>query len=490
MSRPSFLSARRLCGLMLAAAIAMPGQAQSLDDATRAAVLAQTAKTEAGLAEDALAIWRFAEVGYQEHRSTAQLQARLRKNGFKVEAGVAGMPTAFVASFKTGDGPVIGFIAEFDALPGLAQEAVAERKPIAGQAAGHGCGHNVFGAASVASAIAVSKWMREKGIKGEVRVFGAPAEEGGAGKVYMVRAGLFADVDTVLHFHPDDYNAASQIRSLANVSGKFRFHGVAAHAAGAPERGISALDGVQVMNIAVEHLREHVPDGTRIHYVITDGGKAPNVVPDFAEVYYYVRHADPEVVRTVWARVKKAAEGAAIATGTTSDLEVVHGAYPMMPNRTLMAVVDASMRAAPITPWTVEEKAFAAKLSETLAKKKPLDQNVIEPAKFGELLFGSTDVADISWTVPTAGFEAMTWVPGTPGHSWQSAATSGMGIGIKGGELASRTMALSAANLFLNPDIMARAKAELVEARGKDFVYQSMVGDRSPPLDYRMKTER
>lgn len=490
MSRSLSRTARHLGGLMLAATAFAPARAQALDEATRAAVLAQTAKTEAGLEEDAKAIWRFAEVGYQEQHSTAQLQARLRKNGFTVQAGVADMPTAFVASFKTGEGPVIGFIAEFDSLPGLSQEAVAERKPIAGQAAGHGCGHNLFGASSVAAAIAIGKWMRENDIRGEVRVFGSPAEEGGAGKVYMVRAGLFKDVDTVLHFHPDDHNTASQVRTIANISGKFRFHGVAAHAAGAPERGISALDGVQVMNIAVEHLREHVPDGSRIHYVITDGGKAPNVVPDFAEVYYYVRQADPDVVRNIWERVKKAAEGAAIATGTTWDVEVVHGAYPMMPNRTLMAVVDASMRAAPMTPWTAEEKAFAARLSQTLSQKKPLEQNAIEPAKFGEVLFGSTDVADISWVVPTAGFEAMTWVPGTPGHSWQSAATSGMGIGIKGGQLAARTMALSAADLFLHPETIAKAKAELIKARGKDFVYRSMVGDRKPPLDYRNKTER
>jgi aminobenzoyl-glutamate utilization protein B len=229
----------------------------------------------------ALQIWDFAEVGYQETRSSALLQQQLRDAGFSVEANVAGMPTAFVATFGSGK-PVIGILAEFDALPGITQQAVPERAPAKGKDAGHACGHHLFGSASTFAAIAVKDWLAASKRPGTIRLYGTPAEEGGAGKVYMVREGLFKDVDVVLHWHASDRNDASHSTSLANKSAKFRFHGVSAHAAGAPERGRSALDGVEAMNHMVNMMREHVPQETRIHYVITQGGSAPNVIPDFA----------------------------------------------------------------------------------------------------------------------------------------------------------------------------------------------------------------
>ena len=253
-------------------------------------------------------IWGFAEVGYKETKSSALLQETLRKNGFAVQAGVAGIPTAFVATYGSGQ-PVIGILAEYDALPGLAQQAVAEKAPIAGQNAGHGCGHNLFGTASVAAGIEIKKLLKEGQLHGTIKVYGCPAEEGGSGKVYLVRAGLFEGVDAVLHWHPASENATMVGKYIANVSAKFRFHGVAAHAAAAPERGRSALDGVEALDHMVNMMREHVPQETRIHYVITNGGKAPNVVPDFAEVYYYVRHPNRDQVKDVFARVVKAAEG-------------------------------------------------------------------------------------------------------------------------------------------------------------------------------------
>jgi aminobenzoyl-glutamate utilization protein B len=244
-------------------------------------------------------IWDLAEVGFQEYKSAALLQNELKQEGFTVQAGVAGIPTAFVATFGSGK-PVIGLLAEYDALPGITQDASPERKPIEGKKAGHACGHHLFGTGSVASAIAVKNWLKQTGKTGTIKLYGCPAEEGGSGKVYLVREGLFSDTDVVLHWHPRGYNDADPLTSLSNISGKFRFRGLAAHAAAAPERGRSALDGVEAMDYMVNMMREHVPSNTRIHYVITRGGEAPNVVPDFAEVYYYARHPQRQVLQDVW----------------------------------------------------------------------------------------------------------------------------------------------------------------------------------------------
>ncbi|MCS6975260.1 MAG: amidohydrolase, partial [Cyclobacteriaceae bacterium] len=261
----------------------------------------------------ALSIWDYAEVGYKEYKSSALLQDILKKAGFTVEAGVADIPTAFVATYGSGK-PVIGILAEFDALPGLSQQATPEKNPNPNRFAGHACGHHLFGVASVAAGIAIKEQMEKNGLKGTIKVYGTPAEEGGGGKVYMVRAGLFNGVDVVMHWHPGSRNAANPSSSLANISAKFRFYGLSAHAAGAPERGRSALDAVEAMNHMVNLMREHIPSDTRIHYVITEGGKAPNVVPDYAEVYYYARHPKRDVLAGIFERIKKAAEGAALGT--------------------------------------------------------------------------------------------------------------------------------------------------------------------------------
>ena len=257
----------------------------------------------------ALDIWKFAEVGYKEIKSSALLQQTLHDNGFTVQAGVAEIPTAFVATYGSGK-PVICILAEFDALPGLSQEAIPEKKPIPGKDAGHACGHHLFGTASVAAGIEIKKLMEEKKFSGTIKVYGCPAEEGGSGKVYMVRAGLFNDVDVVIHWHPDNENNVTMTSALANKSAKFRFKGLSAHASAAPEKGRSALDGVEAMDNMVNMMREHIPQETRIHYVITNGGRAPNVVPDFAEVYYYVRHPKKDDVKEIFERVVMAAKGA------------------------------------------------------------------------------------------------------------------------------------------------------------------------------------
>jgi aminobenzoyl-glutamate utilization protein B len=429
-------------------------------------------------------IWELAEVGYQETRSSALLQEELRAAGFRVEAGVAGMPTAFVATYGEGR-PVIGILAEFDALPGISQDAVPERRPLAQKPAGHACGHHLFGAGSTAAAIAVKQWMAAAGINGTLRLYGTPAEEGGGGKVYMAREGLFKDVDAVLHWHAADRNDASPGSALANMSVKFRFRGVSAHAAGAPERGRSALDGVEAMNHMVNLLREHVPEDTRLHYVITHGGSAPNVVPDFAEVYHYVRHPDPKQVAEIFARVVKASEGAAMGTGTTVEHEVINGVYAMLPNETLARVMDRNLRHVGGVTYSTEERAFAERLRTSLTEPPPIeraraiDEFVIKEAG------GSTDVADVSWVVPTTGLRTATWVPGTPAHSWQAIAAGGTTIGVKGMVVAAKTLALTAADLFSDPKTLEAATAEYRKRVGPEFVYRPLVGDRPPPLDYR-----
>ncbi|MBB3347220.1 amidohydrolase [Sphingomonas sp. BK069] len=477
--------------LALSAGAAAPADAQQLAAADTGQILATVTRDAPALSETALQIWKYAEVGYQEAQSSALLQQRLTAAGFTVTPGVAGEPTAFVASFKNGAGPVIGVLAEYDALPGLSQAASPTRASLGGEA-GHGCGHNLFGAASSYAAIAVKEWMVRNKIAGELRVYGTPAEEGGSGKVYMVRDGLFRDVDTVLHWHPGNTNSAAQGPSMANISGKFRFHGRSAHAAGNPDKGRSALDGVEAMDAMVNLMREHIPDRTRIHYVITKGGKAPNVVPDEAEVYYYVRHVDPAVVKAVWAWVRQAADGAAMGTQTKVDVEVTGGVYSLLPNAALMAVMNRSLHAAGAISWTPEETAFAQQIQTTLAPGAPPLASVgqIQPATIvDDALGGSTDVSDVSWVTPTVGLSTATFVPGSAGHSWQNAAAAGSSIGVKGAVLAAKTLALAAADLYRNPATIAAAKKEFAGRRGAGFEYKAMLGDRKPPLDYRKTAE-
>jgi aminobenzoyl-glutamate utilization protein B len=430
-------------------------------------------------------IWEFAEVGFQETQSSALLQQTLEKEGFTIERGVADMPTAFTATFGSGK-PVIGILGEFDALPGVSQETVPEVKPIVGKGAGHACGHHLFGVASAASAIAIKNWLIATKRSGTIRFYGTPAEEGGAGKVYMVRAGLFKDVDAVVHWHPGSSNAASPGASLANKSGKFRFYGVASHAAASPERGRSALDAVEAMNDMVNMMREHVQEDTRIHYVITRGGEAPNVVPAFAEVYYYVRHPKASEVKSIWERVVKAAQGAALGTETRSEYEVTGGVYNMLPNETLAKVMDANLRTVGGYTYTPTEKAFAEKIQTSFIGNIPALETTQQIAPFRmEEAGGSTDVADISWVVPTTGLRTATWVPGTAAHSWQAVAAGGTTIGSKGMMVAAKTMTLTIIDLFNSPKVIEDAWKELKTLRGDNFVYDPLIGTRKPALDYR-----
>jgi len=430
-------------------------------------------------------IWGLAEMGYQEEQSSALLQETLSAAGFKITTAVAGIPTAFTAEYGT-EGPVIAILGEYDALPGLSQKAVPNKES-AGKKAGHACGHHLFGTASTAAAIAVKEWLEANNKKGRIRFYGCPAEEGGSGKVYMVRAGLFEDVDIALHWHPGAKNAASAGAALANKSAKFRFYGVSAHAAAAPHMGRSALDGVEAMNNMVNMMREHVLEDARIHYVITSGGKAPNVVPDYAEVYYYARHNKRDVVMDIFDRMVKAAEGAALGTGTTMDYEIIGGTHELLPNLSLQEMVHKNLTKVGGVQYNEPELAFAHTIAKTLGQENADQETAaaIAPYKTTAKAGGSTDVGDVSFTVPTVGFGTATWVPGTAAHSWQAVAAGGTNIGNKGMMVAAKTLSLSAIELFSNPKLIEAAKKEHRERLGTDFKYIPLIGDRAPALNYR-----
>ncbi len=445
---------------------------------------------EEHLRDVAMRIWDLAELGYLEEESSALLQYELESAGFTVERGVAGMPTAFVASWGSGR-PVIGILAEFDALPGISQSAVPFRQPIEGKTAAHACGHHLFGTASTAAALAARQWLDASGAPGTIRLYGTPAEEGGSGKVYMVRAGLFDDVDAVLSWHAGDRNDASPGTNLAVKSAKFRFHGQSAHAAVAPERARSALDGVEAMNVMANMLREHVPQETRIHYVITSGGSAPNVVPDFAEVYYYVRNPHPAVVEEVFERLVAASEGAALGTGTTVEHEILGGAYSRLPNVALQEMVYENLVRVGGVQYDQADLDFAETLRQSFdASAPPLSMaSEIQPFEFHQG-YASSDAGDVSWVVPTASLSTATWVPGTAAHTWQAVAAGGTSIGAGGMMVAAKTLALTAVDLYRDPDRLREIRAELEERRGLDFVYEPLLGDRDPPLDYRLPVRR
>lgn len=436
----------------------------------------------------AMQIWNYAELGYQEKESSGLLQKELTKNGFSIQQGVADIPTAFIASYGSGK-PVIAILGEFDALPGVSQTASPFREKREEVNAGHACGHHLFGAGSMAATIEVKEWMKANKIAGTLRFYGTPAEEGGAGKVYMVREGLFDDVDATLHWHPSNSNSANASSSLSNKSAKFRFYGVASHAAGSPWNGRSALDGVEAMNMMVNMMREHISPESRIHYVITSGGEAPNVVPEFAEVFYYCRHPEMDMVKQNFEWLVEIAEAAAKGTQTRMEYEVIHGLYNVLPNETLARVVHNNLSGIGGFEYTAEETTFAEKIVESFEYASNVSLNTVKnvaPFRVNRRgTGGSTDVGDVSWAVPTAGLRTATWVPGTSAHTWQAVAAGGTTIGKKGMVLASKTLALSAMDFFKNSDLLAKAKEELIKQRGANFKYESLLGDRQPPLDYR-----
>jgi len=454
-------------------------------DASQNSVNQSIKKHQSTFENVAMDIWDLAEVGYQEYKSAEILINVLTKNGFKITTGVADIPTAFIAEYSNG-GPVIGILGEYDALPGVMQTASPFKETRADRIAGHACGHHMFGAASAWAAVTIKEWIEKTNTPGTIRFYGTPAEEGGSGKVYMVREGLFKDVDVALHWHPGSVNHANPRTSNSNKSAKFTFNGISAHAAGSPDKGRSALDGVESMNMMVNLMREHIPQESRIHYVITKGGLAPNVVPDVAEVYYYIRHPKMQMVNELFERVVKAAEGAAIGTDTSVSYEVMHGNYSLLPNDAIQRIMYEKLTQRGGVSYNEKEQEYAEEIYQTLVSPsgKIGDQEKVLAYRQTHG-YGSTDVGDVSWVVPTGGIRVATWVPGTASHSWQAVAIGGTSIGLKGTKLAAEVLSDTAIELMMNPLIIQNANQELQKRVGEDFVYEPLLGDRLPPLNYR-----
>lgn len=470
--------------------VLLPALSIASEPSARDAAIGSVAGRRARSWEIAQKIWGFAEPGYQETQSAELLAGELSDAGFRVTRGIAGIPTAFTAEFGTGH-PVIGILGEYDALPGLSQTDAPVPQPRGdGNIYGHGCGHHLFGTASMSAAIGVAEQIASGQLSGTVRFYGCPAEEGGSAKVFMTLAGLFDDCDAVLHWHPGSRNSAGDRSSLARIAAKFQFRGKAAHSAGSPERGRSALDAVELTNHAAQLLREHTPEETRIHHVITSGGEAPNVVPAFAEVYYYIRHPDGKVLKPLYQRLELCARAGALATETELTVRYEGGTREILPNRTLSAIVERNLRQLNDLAYGDDELAFAARLQEFIDEPKPME-SIREVANVdGTVGRGSTDVGDVSWRVPVSGFSTACWVPGTPGHSWQAVACGGTTIAEQGMHLAARTLAATCCELMQDQQTLNQARDELRQ-RQTNVAYESLMQPgQTPPLDYRNPTRQ
>jgi len=444
------------------------------------------------------AVWEYAELGLVEYKSSKLLADELESHGFRVERGVAGMPSAFMGIWGSGK-PVIGIMGEYDALPGISQKPVPYKEHLREGAPGHGCGHNIHGTSGMAGAIALRYAMEKTGLEGMVKFFGTPAEENYDGKVFMARAGLFDDVDACLSHHPSQMNTAGLGSSNAMNSVKFHFHGKTAHAASSPEQGRSSLDAVELMNIGVNYMREHVVEKARIHYIIEEGGGQPNVVPDYARTWYYIRAPERDQVDRIHDWILRIAEGAAMMTGTDLKAEFLGGIYNKMPNKTLSELVIANMREIGAPTYTVEELEFARKIGETIPPEQKRDglrkreipdweryidvdlvTDILDPWDEGKVSGGSTDVSDISWNTPTMEFSTTAAVLGTPGHSWHFVSTSGMSIGHKSLIFAAKTIAGAALDLMTVTEVLEKAKEEHKE-RLKGQTYRSPIPDDVGP---------
>ncbi|MBN2229517.1 MAG: amidohydrolase [Candidatus Thorarchaeota archaeon] len=455
---------------------------------------------ESKLIETSDKIWNLAELGLVEYKSSEILAKSLEENGFKVRRGVAEMPTAFVASWGSGK-PIIGVQGEYDALPGLSQKVTTHREPIVQGAPGHGCGHNIHGVSALGAAIAAKIAMEKNGSKGTIRFYGTPAEETYSGKMFMVRDGLYDDVDAVLSHHPGSSNVAGIGSSLAINSVKFHFHGVSSHAAYTPFLGKSALDAVELMNVGINFMREHIVQEARIHYVVEDGGMQPNVVPPYARSWHYVRAPEREQVDHIYEWVLKIADGADLMARTTHKVEFIEGVYNVLPNKGLSDVVTANMREIGTPEYSKQDLKFAEEISTTVPRedkieelrlsKRPgwqglidevIDTEIMDPWDEGIVWPGSTDVGDVSWVTPTMEFTTSTYVLGIGAHSWQVVACSGAGIGHKSLLFAAKAMVGSVIDLITEPEVLKKVQDEFV-TRKAGRVYKSPVPkDIKPPL--------
>jgi aminobenzoyl-glutamate utilization protein B len=466
--------------LAAAASSAVPPPVSKADVRKKLAVAASIDAQRAALVSLADQVWAFAETALRETRSAALLAAHAETQGFRVERGVAGMPTAFVASYGQGR-PVIAVLGEYDALPGLSQKAVPERAALRPDGPGHGCGHNLFGAASLGAAVAVKELIAAGKLAGTVRFYGTPAEEAVGGKVYMVREGLFRDVDVAVAWHPADRTRADTTGGQALVDTIVEFRGRTAHAAYDPWNGRSAVDALELFTHGVNLMREHVKPTVRIHYAIQQGGDVPNVVPDHARLWLWARDFDRKGVDDVLERLRKAAEGAALMAGVEGGLTVQAGDYEVLVNETGARLLDANLRWVGPIAYTPEEEAFA-KVLQVAAGVEPLGLAAgISPLEGQEREGGSTDVGDVSWNVPTLHVSVATAPRGVPWHAWPVVAAGGMSIGHKGMVMAAKTLAATMVDLFDDPAARAAVRAEF-EKKTAGFVYEPYVPDGPPPV--------
>ncbi|MFZ2055770.1 MAG: amidohydrolase [Candidatus Aminicenantales bacterium] len=418
-------------------------------------------------------IWRAAEVAMEEYRSAEALASYLEKMGFAVERGVAGLPTAFIGVYGSGQ-PVIGFLAEYDALPGLSQDTVATKKAVKEGDSGHGCGHNIFGVASTAAAVAVKELMARHGMPGTIKVFGCPAEETVEGKVFMAREGVFDGLSCCIQWHPSSENAVSLESSNALNQFDLEFFGRTAHSAGDPWHGRSALDAIELTDVGLNFLREHLKPTARIHYVIQEGGKAPNVVPDYARAWYYVRDIDRESVEKDYERVLKVIDGAAKMTETTYKVHFKSGVHETLTNRAASEVVYANLLLIGPPAFTENEQSFAKEIQKNIGVEEKGLSIKIEPFSYPEKSWGggSTDVAEVSWLTPTTSLGVASSPIGTPGHHWAIVACGGMSIGHKCLATAAKVMAASCLDFISQPEIIQKMREEWT-ARKKGREYKS-----------------
>ncbi|SFR63635.1 amidohydrolase [Halogeometricum limi] len=467
---------------------------------TKSELFERIDENDASLRRIAHSLWETPELGLHEERSAAILVETLEDGGFDVETGVGGMPTAFVARYGDG-GPSVGILGEYDALPGLSQRVTAEPDPVVEGDPGHGCGHNLFGTAGVGAALALRDAIDAGEIDGTVVFYGCPAEETLVGKTYMARAGAFDELDAAVTWHPGDLNTPRMGSSNALNSLMFTFEGVSAHAGGSPDSGRSALDAVELLNTGVEYMREHISDDARMHYAITDGGSAPNVVPAEATVWYYVRAPTREEVETNTEWLRDIAGAAATMTQTTVSERFLTGCYDYRANGVVSELLWENLQAAGTIPYDDADRAFAAELQETVADERiesrldELPDDVAEAVR-GESLYaepvephdhdrqshGSTEVGDVSWLTPTAQFTAATWPVGAPGHSWQVVAANG-DFGQKAVAYAAKVLAGTTYDLLSDGDAIADAREEFESDVGHGAYETPLPEDAEPPFD-------
>jgi len=427
-------------------------------------------------------IWAYAETALREHKSAKELADYAEAQGFAVKRGVAGMPTAFTAEFGSGK-PIIGIMGEYDALPGISQKAQPTKEALNAGAGGHGCGHNLFGAGSLGAAVAIKELIQQGKLKGTIRFYGTPAEESVGGKIYMAREGLFADLDVCLDWHPDVENAAYTQSTQALVDFIVEFKGKAAHAAADPWNGRSAVDGLEAFTYGVNMLREHVRPSVRMHYTIMSGGDVPNVVPEYAKVWMWVRDSKREGVEVVFARVKEIAEGAAKIAGVESKVTIQTGDYELLVNRTGAAALQKNLEILGPINYTPEEIAFAKKIQEVQGGEQIGLDGRIHPLKETQEhpMGGSTDVGDISWNVPEITLYATTAPSNTAWHGWSVVACGGMSIGHKGMLFAAKSLAMTMVDLFENEQLRKDLRAEFEQRKGS-HVYKAYIPDGPPPV--------